>query len=300
MSSPLPWKGGGVRGSATSTRCRGGWGGYHGREDLGRALEEELHPRPLAPVSATEATPLERQVAAALGVDGEPYWPRLPLEVGCCEQGGRCCWRWLARAALEQVAGMSMGQHEALADMIAALRTDLSELAELRELQKAANVELTQAAFEKQQQEKLQFTHASLEKDLCAASARLEELDEVRSERDALRKEVTQLRISEEQLRQHSTSLEIEHRKVVEGDLAAARHRALEAEKEIAKVSRSRLDQQAANVDLNQQIENIRRELAAKMKENDELRQEWQKSAAIALRYRGKKKYMGVRPKYGY
>jgi hypothetical protein len=90
------------------------------------ALEEELWEPPLAPVPVALATPLERRMADVLQINGGDV-PRLPHCVQACQQGNQCCWRWLARAALEQVAGGSLS-HLSLGEAVATLRDELEVL----------------------------------------------------------------------------------------------------------------------------------------------------------------------------
>merc|ERR1719462_174266 len=84
------------------------------------------------------ATPLETQLALSLGVQDSSQYPRLPLEVGACQQGPHCIWRWLARAALEEVSGEALG-HLALPQAVAFVKDKIKELDDLREWSKGAH-----------------------------------------------------------------------------------------------------------------------------------------------------------------
>eukprot|EP00933_Yihiella_yeosuensis_P036151 TRINITY_DN2986_c0_g1_i1.p1 TRINITY_DN2986_c0_g1~~TRINITY_DN2986_c0_g1_i1.p1 ORF type:complete len:419 (-),score=63.89 TRINITY_DN2986_c0_g1_i1:432-1688(-) len=92
-----------------------------------RAIEEELREPNLTPVPAAMATPLERQVANAIGLHGSATFPRLPRDVESCNSGGRCCWRWLARAAIEEVSGTST-THLNLREAVPTLREEIKQL----------------------------------------------------------------------------------------------------------------------------------------------------------------------------
>mmetsp|Transcript_89612 Transcript_89612/g.232323 ORF Transcript_89612/g.232323 Transcript_89612/m.232323 type:complete len:296 (+) Transcript_89612:1-888(+) len=86
-----------------------------------------LGPQPLELVPGDLASPQERQLASALGIAEHRLVPRLPGGLENCHRGSKCFWSWLARAALEQVAGVSLG-HLELPEMIDRLRSELAEL----------------------------------------------------------------------------------------------------------------------------------------------------------------------------
>jgi len=99
--------------------------------DLGRrALEEEILEPILAPVPWSLATPLEKQLAAVIGTKGKQCTvPRLPRDVDGCKTGGRCCWRWLARAALQEVSGISL-TNRSLAEFVPSMKKEVQDLRE--------------------------------------------------------------------------------------------------------------------------------------------------------------------------
>jgi len=99
--------------------------------DLGRrALEEEILEPVLSAVPHGLATPLEKQLAAVIGIKGRNCSvPRLPRDVDGCKTGGRCCWRWLARAALQEVSGTSMTDRS-LAECVPGLKAEFQNLRE--------------------------------------------------------------------------------------------------------------------------------------------------------------------------
>lgn len=73
--------------------------------DFGRrSVEEELSEPVLTRIPNSIATQLEKQVATAIGLRGRARLvPRLPRSIVSCKHGSDCCWRWLARAALEEI-----------------------------------------------------------------------------------------------------------------------------------------------------------------------------------------------------
>ena len=96
-----------------------------GSPDFGRrTLEEELREPVLTPIPSTLATPLEKQIGTAIGLKGKGRQvPRLPRDVVSCKHGSTCCWRWLARAALEEVAGTSLASMS-LAEGVAQIKEE--------------------------------------------------------------------------------------------------------------------------------------------------------------------------------
>ena len=93
--------------------------------DFGRrSLEEELAEPVLTPIPNSIATPLEKQIATAIGLKGRGRLvPRLPRSVVSCKHGSDCCWRWLARAALEQIWGSSLASLS-LAESVKKIKED--------------------------------------------------------------------------------------------------------------------------------------------------------------------------------
>lgn len=89
---------------------------------------QHLGAQPLEPVPKELASPMELQIASALGLSDRPCIQRLPTGIEqCSARGGGCFWQWLARAALEEVAGVQLG-HLDLPGMVASLRDEVSEL----------------------------------------------------------------------------------------------------------------------------------------------------------------------------
>ena len=89
-----------------------------------RALEEELQQPVLTPIPNSIATSLEKQLGTAIGLKGRNRLvPRLPRDVVHCLHGQNCCWRWLARAAMEEASGSSFASMS-LADSIAMIKQE--------------------------------------------------------------------------------------------------------------------------------------------------------------------------------
>ena len=89
-----------------------------------RAVEEELQQPVLTPIPNSIATPLERQMGTAIGLKGRNRLvPRLPRDVVHCLHGQNCCWRWLARAAMEEIHCGSLAS-VSLADGVTMMKED--------------------------------------------------------------------------------------------------------------------------------------------------------------------------------
>ena len=89
-----------------------------------RALEEELQQPVLTPIPNSLATSLEKQLGTAIGLKGKNRLvPRLPRDVVHCLHGQNCCWRWLARAAMEEICGSSLAS-VSLADGISQMKEE--------------------------------------------------------------------------------------------------------------------------------------------------------------------------------
>eukprot|EP00927_Polykrikos_kofoidii_P069560 TRINITY_DN65084_c0_g1_i1.p1 TRINITY_DN65084_c0_g1~~TRINITY_DN65084_c0_g1_i1.p1 ORF type:complete len:316 (-),score=37.81 TRINITY_DN65084_c0_g1_i1:175-1122(-) len=77
--------------------------------------------------------PMALRIAEALGIVDEVGIARIPADVQACSSGSRCCWRWLARAALEHVGGSflstSMGRrHASLSELVSLLKAEVSSV----------------------------------------------------------------------------------------------------------------------------------------------------------------------------
>lgn len=92
------------------------------------SLEEELSEPVLTRIPNSIATQLEKQVATAIGLRGRARLvPRLPRSVVSCKHGSDCCWRWLARAALEEIWGSSLATLS-LAECVKKMKEEFAQL----------------------------------------------------------------------------------------------------------------------------------------------------------------------------
>lgn len=91
-------------------------------------MEEELGEPVLTRIPNSIATQLEKQVATAIGLRGRARLvPRLPRSVVSCKHGSDCCWRWLARAALEEIWGSSLATLS-LAECVKKMKEEFAQL----------------------------------------------------------------------------------------------------------------------------------------------------------------------------
>eukprot|EP00927_Polykrikos_kofoidii_P038431 TRINITY_DN32776_c0_g1_i1.p1 TRINITY_DN32776_c0_g1~~TRINITY_DN32776_c0_g1_i1.p1 ORF type:complete len:398 (+),score=64.49 TRINITY_DN32776_c0_g1_i1:117-1310(+) len=210
------------------------------------ALEDELRGPPLGPVPINLATPMERRVAEALGIAGHESVLRIPLEAESCTQGTRCCWRWLARAALEEVGGARLaasfnGRHASLAEFVSALREELASANE-----KSADIDTCKEQMARDAKEIDRLKERCRVKD-----AEVAELHSLRDECRRTRAECLELRtanarmiVNEARFDKELAALRLEHRALVEGDLVATKARARDAELDAAKVRMAAADWQ--------------------------------------------------------
>lgn len=261
-----------------------------------RALEEELRPVVLSPVPANMATPLERQMAETLGLQDQPHWPRLPMEVGSCEQGARCCWRWLARAALEEVAGEPVG-HLELAKVVAFLKDEMKAAAELRVWADSCEKELEKAAEQKHELDKLQRVHAEAQEDLQDLRVKLAALTGVQEHHAKLKEDHERLKVSENKLQQEITRLKTEKIMLLDGELAAWRTRAENAEKELMHCVRTKEEHKASSHEMGQQLAKTQRELAAEQERIMQLKAQQDAAAKRRAKRKGHR-YKPPIPKY--
>lgn len=203
-----------------------------------RALEEELREPVLAPVPLSLATPLEKQIAAAIGIkdkhDG-PQIPRLPREVEACKQGSRCCWRWLARAALEEVSGQSF-QMMSLGDAVSSLKVELKSLRQER----------GQAETQRMRAQQANDELVELRDALKHAHQDVKEFRSLERETGRLHQESAELRATNGRLeaqldahRAHGDKLVAEMRSAVDAETAVIRARLEEVEKQLIKSQHS-------------------------------------------------------------
>lgn len=235
-------------------------------------------------------------MAAVLGVEDMPLYPRLPLEVGSCEQGARCCWRWLARAALEEVAGEPMG-HDAMAEMVAKLRTEVIAASELRVWATGAEKELEKTADYKRERDNLQANMQEMQQELKELRAKEAEFTKAFVEVEKLQEELAEVRRSEGQLQRQLTALRAQKQVLIEGDLVAAKKRADIAEQEIAASFRSREEMRVSCDDLRGKLEKAELELAEERSTTLRLGQELDEALNRKKKRAGpKRKAKGAKP----
>lgn len=220
------------------------------------ALDDELQPPPLAPVPLEFATPLERQFSSVLGLADRMQALKLPAEVEACPRGGRCCWRWLARAAVEQVGGSSTA-HLGLAEAVRTLREELTQLrgADSERLDAQAQTSRHSEAL-LQVQERC----AAAEAELRGLRGVQDELGRLQVENDHLRTTNGRLVNTERGLEKVVACLQSQHRVLLEGDLAAARQRAEAAEQRLMEsdLQREHLAQRLARTEAELEAEKVK------------------------------------------
>ncbi|CAE7562529.1 unnamed protein product [Symbiodinium natans] len=197
-----------------------------------RAVEEELQQPVLTPVPNSLATPLEKQIGTAIGLKGRSrIVPRLPRDVVQCLHGQSCCWRWLARAALEQIHGSSLASMS-LADGVTLMKEELEQLREEHSIKET----------ERGRAEAAEENLASLQKQLAATKVDYKEFRALERSHGHLQEEAASLRISTGSL---MAQLEVQKQDSArqlaamsgkaDAEVAALRLRAEQAEKELAK-----------------------------------------------------------------
>lgn len=227
--------GGGQRRPASAGATRRPINGKRGGANGAAAcplLDEELHQPPLAPVPLELATPLERQFAAVLGLpDGHPAL-HLPPEVQACTKGPHCCWRWLARAAIEQVAQRPT-THLRLSEAVNDIQDEIRRL-RISKLEVSDDDKVVWKAKALSHQKEVE----ELKKDLEAHREKLRQLLDVKDELTRLKRASLEL---EEKNRRHQSNerglektvecLHLQQRALVDGDLATARQKVADLER---------------------------------------------------------------------
>lgn len=243
--------------------------------NTGQALEEELEPPPLSPVPVGLATKLEMQLAQVLGLGDQQVVPRLPRNVAACSHGSRCCWRWLARAALEQVAGLP-AEHLGLSQMVAGLRDELDFL---RRERKARNDDKERAENAEANLAMLQNAHTTVERELHGLRPLQNELIRLQTEAAELRVNNGRLEAQEEAALREVARLKNEQAMAVESGVAAAALRAETLERELTKAQSEEKNRlQELNLCMNQlkqqktDIEHLQAKITAMQAEKNKLK----------------------------
>jgi len=201
--------------------------------DLGRrALEEEILEPVLAPVPWSLATPLEKQLAAVIGIKGKQCTvPRLPRDVDGCKTGGRCCWRWLARAALQEVSGISL-TNRSLAETVPSMKKELQALREEHGQAETFRMRFMQA----------EDALISMRTELDKSRREAKDIRSLERETGRVHEESAELRASNGKLegqlareRHEVAKLQDEMRERIDAETAPLRARAEEAERALVK-----------------------------------------------------------------
>ncbi|CAK9037249.1 unnamed protein product [Durusdinium trenchii] len=220
--------------------------------DFGRrSLEEELREPILTPIPNSLGTPLEKQVATAIGLRGKGRNVlRLPRSVVSCKHGCDCCWRWLARAALEQIWGGSLASLS-LADSVLKIK---EEFAQMQDARRAFETEQFRA---KAAEEEV----ATLQHELKKNKVDGREFRILEREHGRLQNEVADLRAARGKL---EAELEVQKRRSVE-QMEVARRKAegeveaLQARAQKAEISTIRLE--ATEHELRERIADLQDQL---------------------------------------
>lgn len=194
-------------------------------------LEEEMQQPPLTLVPHALATPLEERFAAALGLRHAAEVPRLPTDVEGCSSGGRCCWRWLARAAVEQINGKTISNC-GLGDAIHSIKSELDRLRMQISRLEGNHEEGVSYAHELA---KLRAVHQDTLKELGELKVVRERIEFVRAENDDLRETNKHLLVSERGFQKMIECLQAQQTHLVNTEVAALKSRAEEAELKLAK-----------------------------------------------------------------
>jgi len=179
--------------------------------------------------------------------------------------------------------------HLGLAEMVAHLRGELQSLAELRKWRDKAEEELEQAAKDRQEASRLRMAHTAAEAELRELRSREVAMLKAQAENAELEDAIRELKIKQQRMTKELWDLQTEKQLLVEGDLAAAKIRAGQAEKELTEAMKTKLDHKVLNEDLNRQLLRERRDLEKQKEENARLRQEWEN----AVRKKGKRRGKG-------
>lgn len=208
----------------------------------------------MAPVPANLATPIERQLAKAIGITGKQVVPRLPRDVEKCNLGGRCCWRWLARAALEEVCG-TCTTHLTLAETVGSIRDELKELRGERGLADKEHCRAMQAEAEL----------CVLRESHRIAMNEVKEFRAVERETGRLQVEIVEVRSANGRLEatieaQSSkiAKLQTQHHALLEVETADLRARAERAEQELMKANVLQEDLQRRLAEAEQRIRQLK------------------------------------------
>lgn len=187
--------------------------------------DETLPWEVLGPVPESLATPMEKQLAKAIGLEGHHVVVRLPYDAEMCPSGPRCYWRWLGRAILERVSSERLC-NMTLPDAISKVRRELAGLRANNQRDARTIAELLE--FRAEAEKKLrEFDEVHMKLDLA-----LEDKEEVLNANGRLIASVRELQ-------DEVKHLVAEQRRIVEGELSDAQRRACKAEGALHDMTRS-------------------------------------------------------------
>lgn len=210
-------------------------------------LQEELQPPPLGDIPWQAATVLERHFAKTLGMGEMQMAMRLPPDTEVCPLGGRCCWRWLARGAIERVMDRTVS-HLTLSD---AVKSSAEELEEVR-FQAADCVELRALRDRGLQDSRdlaaLRVKHQELEVQVQDLKGYRDEYNKVLVEKNEVQEANTRHVAAQRGLEKVVACLQHQQRVLVDSDLFNARKRFEDAERKVGRAEQER-DQLLRRVD---------------------------------------------------
>lgn len=215
----------------------------------------------------------------ALGVHGASMVQRLPHEVEGCPAGPNCCWRWLARGALEQVSGCSTSQL-GLPQMVSNLREELRFL----------RAEKDTATAERERAEAAEAAVVALKKELQAANKELDKLRGVQKACSKLEAEYWALEASDCQHQGAVKQLEAEVEKL-RGEKEALREKEAESHTKQQVTSNRLKEAKSAHAELAKRIQEVVLDkvlLEQRQGDQDTARKKGKKARSGSPRKRGK------------
>jgi len=165
----------------------------------------------------------------------------------------------------------------------------MEALAELKTWKSSAEEELEAAVKTRHEFARLQAANHAAGQELRELRAQGAEVEQLQTQVSDLQEANRELKIQEQRLQRELNQLKADHTLTVEGDLAAARIRAGQAERELTDIIKTRMDHKVLNDDLNRQLVRERAEVAKAKEENDRLKQQWEAVAFRSRRRRGQR-----------
>jgi len=154
---------------------------------------------------------------------------RLPADVESCKLGGHCCWRWLARAALERVLDTPYS-HVSLGEAVRTAREQVVEMRSVCDCRKEYVSLMAKNDRDAEQADDMRKKMLVLQEEVEQLQSTREQLARITFERDTLRADNERQLASLRGLEKVITSLQSQHRAVVDGDMVLMRNRVEEAE----------------------------------------------------------------------